>query len=103
MTDVFKIIENLKVNLMKKYGNVLLKEYSQDEVHMTYYAGDILERQGHKYVVSDGVTMYTEKAMQDAFVAGLRVGKRDAQGIADNIVEGRMAEAINRLMGIGYD
>jgi hypothetical protein len=94
--DVLKIIEDLKERLWEKYGNVLKNELSQDDIHMTYYAGDILEKNGYQYKVFDGETYYTENAMQAAFIAGLRVGRKDIDEVA-NVVNERLANAIAYL------
>jgi len=99
MVDVLKIIENLKANLWEKYGDVLKREWTQDDIHMTYYAGDILERHGYQYKVFDKETYYTERAMQAAFIAGLRVGRVEANRIAESIIENRIEGAIARLKG----
>lgn len=101
MSDVLKMIENLRQRLWDRYGDVLRKEYSQDEIHMTYYAGEILRRHGHEWFKSPGQegACYTEKAMHAAFMAGLRVGKRDAEEMAENIASERMVRAIRALEG----
>lgn len=102
MSDVLEIIRKLKDRLWSEYGNVLEKARSQDEVHMTYYVSDLLERRGHSWFKHDGIegACYTEKAMQDAFTAGLRIGKREAEEIANRIVEDRMDDAVRALQGL---
>jgi len=42
---------------------------------------------------------YTEKAMHAAFIAGLRIGKNEAHGIADRIVEDRMDRVRSAIDG----
>jgi len=103
MVDVLAMIQSLRDRLWAQHGDVLKKEYTQDEIHMTYYAGDILARKGYKWFKGEEGACYTEKAMHAAFIAGLRVGKREAQEIADRIVEDRMSRAAALLeTGIGY-
>lgn len=102
MSDVLEIIRKLKDRLWEEYGDVLERERSQDEVHMTYYVSDLLERRGHSWFKHDGIegACYTEKAMQDAFTAGLRIGKREAEEIAERAIEERMNDDICMLQGI---
>lgn len=100
--DVLKIIEDLKNRLWEKYGNVLKNELSQDDIHMTYYVGVLLEKNGYQYKVFDGETYYTENAMQAAFIAGLRVGRKDIDEVA-NVVNERLANAIAYLEGEMYE
>jgi hypothetical protein len=93
--DVLKMIDELRARLWKQYGNTLTQPCTQDEIHMTYYAGEVLRQNGHEWFSVDGRegACYTEKAMHAAFLAGLRVGKREAVDMADRIVEDRMARA----------
>lgn len=90
--DVLKMIDELRTRLWARYGNVLSAPYTQDEIHMTYYAGEVLRQNGHEWFLVEGRegACYTEKAMHAAFTAGLRVGKREAVDMADRIVEDRM-------------
>lgn len=99
MADVLEMIRSLKDRLWAEYGDALSREKSQDEVHMTYYIGDLLERRGHKWFSHEGSAAYTEKAMHDAFIAGLRIGKREADQIATRIVKERIADAHAALDG----
>lgn len=97
--DVLKIIADMKARLWREYGDVLSKPFSQDETHLTYYASDLLNRNGFTHSVFDGETYYTEKALQRAFVAGVRIGKKEADALATQIVNERMSQAISALNG----
>lgn len=99
MADVLKMINDLKTRLWDEFGDVLRKENTQEEVHLTYYLSDLLERNGMKHQVKDGETFYTEKATQQAFIAGRRIGLKEAQTIADRIIEDRIEDAITSLKG----
>jgi hypothetical protein len=101
MTDVLKIIRDLTDSLWAKYGDVLSREKSQEEVHMTYYAGELMRRRGHKWFRADGIegACYTEKAMQDAFTAGRRIGQAEAKGIAQREIDERLESAHAALRG----
>lgn len=99
MVDVLKIIRDMKERLWKEYGDVLARENTQNEKHMTYYLSDLLERHGHRYEVIDGKTVYSETAAQQAFIAGIRIGKREAERIAQEIVADRVGRAQAALAG----
>lgn len=83
--DVLETIRNLRKYLWEKYGNVLEKPLNQDEVHMTYYVGEVLRHNGYEHTIIDGACYYTEEAMQRAFVAGRRVGWKE-QGVRNNAI-----------------
>lgn len=97
--DLLKVIADLKDRLWKEHGNVLVQPFTQDEKHLTYYLGDLLERNGFKHETIEGRVFYTEKAAQQAFIAGLRLGAREADAIAETIVRDRIATAMAALGG----
>lgn len=99
MSDVLAMIDGLKKRLWDRYGDVLKAEMSQDEIHMTYYAGDLLERRGHRWMrdKTRKGAFYTEAAMQDAFTAGRRIGRKEAEEIAERMVEDRLYSAREAL------
>jgi hypothetical protein len=78
MSDILKIINDLTARLWAKYGDTLKKKYSQEEIHLTYYAGEVLRQNGYGYKTLHGQTYYTEKAMHAAFISGFRVGLKEA-------------------------
>lgn len=96
MINVLDVIARLKTELWDKYGNVLNKQYTQHEIHMTYYVSTLLERSGHE-ISSD--YKYTEKAVNAAFIAGLRIGDINSKERADAIVADRIENAISALKG----
>ena len=105
MPDVLKIIENLRNSLWSKYGDVLARVYTQEEIHLTYYSSDILKKHDHNHIfirggkiegdIGGNVTFYSEDAMHAAFIAGRRIGLQEG---ADNSKLGR-EELIDRLIG----
>ena len=99
--DVLKIIQNLKERLWADHGDVLARPFTQDETHLTYYLSDLLNRHDHKHKVCDGSTFYSETATQMAFVAGLRIGMREADAKAEAIVSQRISDAVSALHGGG--
>lgn len=78
MSDILKIIENLRNSLWARFGNPLSNyKKTQDDIHMTYYVGRLMEELGHKYVSPENIkgehedrVHYSENALHDAFLAG---------------------------------
>ena len=101
MSDVLKMIKDLADRQYQKYGDPLSRPYEQEEVHMTYYVSKLLEERGHVWFKSEGVegACYTEKAMQDAFTAGRRIGQKEAVEMAENMVRERVENAMDALHG----
>lgn len=99
--DVLAIVADLTDRLWTRYGDALAEPKTQDEVHMTYYAGEVLRRNGHQWFKAPGVegACYTERAMQDAFTAGRRIGRKEGLEAADDIVAERIAAAHAALAG----
>ena len=96
MAGILEVIAKLKDTLWHKYGNVLQKQYSQHEIHMTYYVSTLLDNTG---LGPDNDYRYTQQSVNAAFIAGLRVGEKNAKEIADIIVKDRIADAIGALEG----
>ena len=78
MSDVLKVINNLIARLWNQYGNSLEKKYNQEEIHLTYYCGEVLKKNGHEHKIFNGETYYTQKATHAAFISGFRVGFKEA-------------------------
>ena len=76
MSEVLKIIDNLRKLLMNEYGNVLEGEYTQSEIHDTYYVSDLLKQNGLGH---DENYLYTQKSVNAAFIAGRRVERRNQE------------------------
>jgi len=85
MTDILQTIKNLTDNLWARYGNPLASyKKTQNDVHMTYYVGRLMEEQGHEYVMPNRIkgehedcVYYSEKALHAAFLAGQLLDKAD--------------------------
>jgi hypothetical protein len=94
--DILQIIKNLRDNLWAKYGNPLANyKKTQDDVHMTYYVGKLMEEQGHEYIMPDRIkgenedrVYYSERALHDAFLAGRLLARADRKTLkAELIIE----------------
>lgn len=101
--DVMKAIDDLRAKLWAEYGDVLVTPRSQEEIHMTYYVSHLLEHRGHAWFKSPDVAgaCYTERAMQDAFTAGRRIGRKEGLAQVDDLVRDRIAAAHAALDGEG--
>ena len=89
------MIDNIRRNLFEKYGNPLATyKQTQDDVHMTYYVGRLMEELGHAYVMPDDIrcehidrVYYSEKAIHDAFLAGRLIERKDRAEMKKELIE----------------
>lgn len=85
MSDILTILNNLRDRLWKQFGNPLANyKKTQDDIHMTYYVGRLMEEQGHKWIQPSSIggyhedcAYYSERALHDAFLAGRLLAKAD--------------------------
>lgn len=98
MSDVLKMVNELRDRLFASYGNPLATyKKTQHDIHMTYYVGKLMEEQGHEWVsckMKDGETRahYSEGALHDAFLAGQLLAKQDARELRKRIIAEIKAE-----------
>ena len=93
--DILKVIDDLRNRLWAKYGNPLAKyKKTQDDVHMTYYVGRLMNELGHKHISPKAIkgdhedrAYYSESALHDAFLAGRLLSKADHAVMRKNILE----------------
>ena len=106
MSDVLKMVNELRDRLFASYGNPLATyKKTQHDIHMTYYVGKLMEERGHEWVsckMKNGETSahYSEQALHDAFLAGQLLSKQDARELRKNILEevkAEMREAIDNM------
>lgn len=94
MPDILKILDDLTNNIWAKFGNPLAKyKKTQDDIHMTYYVGKLMEEQGHKYIAPRQIkgehedrVYYSELALHDAFLAGQLLSKADNKEMRKAII-----------------
>ena len=92
--DILQIIKNLRDNLWAKYGNPLANYIkTQDDVHMTYYVGRLMEEQGHEYVMpaamegkTEDFVYYSARALHDAFLAGQLLARADRKTLKAELI-----------------
>lgn len=103
MSDVLKIIDNLTNNLWAKFGNPLAKyKKTQNDVHMTYYVGRLMDELGHKWIrpssikgEREDVAYFSERALHDAFLAGQLIARAENKEMRDAILSELKAEISN--------
>lgn len=104
-TDILEIIKNLENRLWAEYGDPLKdKKPTQSDVHMTYYVGKLMEERGHKWVSPSRISgekedraHYSEKALHEAFRAGMEISKANHAAIRKQIREEIKEEMISSL------
>lgn len=92
--DILEVIKNLENRLWSQYSNPLSNyKKSQEDVHMTYYVGRLMEELGHKWinpsknaVDSADCAYYSEKALHDAFLAGQLLARADNKKLRASII-----------------
>lgn len=100
MSDILKIINNLTNNLWVKFGNPLAKyKKTQDDIHMSYYVGKLMEEQGHKWIRPSQIkgehedrAYLSELALHDAFLAGQLLSKANHKEMRKAIISELRAE-----------
>ena len=105
MSDILEIIKNLTDRLWNQFGNPLSKyKKTQNDVHMTYYVGRLMEELGHKYVKPSMIkgdhedrVYYSEVALHDAFLAGQLLAKADNLKMRREILADVKQHMINSL------
>lgn len=94
MTDVLQMIHELKESLWKEYGDILRFTYSGYENRMTYYVSDLLEKNGMGH---DENYKWDQKAINAAFIAGMRVGAKDTKMSNKELYNDLIAELQDHL------
>lgn len=101
MSDVLKMVNELRDRLFASYGNPLATyNKTQHDIHMTYYVGKLMEEQGHEHITPFDRVYYSEKALHDAFLAGQLLAKQDTRELRKKIVaeiKAELHEAIDDL------
>ena len=109
MTDTLEVLKNLENRLFAKYGNPLANyKKTQDDVHNTYYVGRLMEELGHKFVMPERISgehedraYYSEKALQDAFLAGRLMSEASNKEMRNQIISelrGELHHAIDEMI-----
>lgn len=108
MSDILKICNEIETQMFNKYGDPIAKgRKSLDEserVRFTYYVSKLMEVRGHKWVRPAQISgehedraYYSEKALQEAFEAGMLIAKGDAAKMREQIKREVKAELMEQL------
>jgi hypothetical protein len=103
MTDILQTLKDLKdlrERLFTSYGNPLANyKKTQHDVHMTYYVDRLMEELGHKWIQPQSIrgeyedrAYFSEKALNDAFLAGQLLAKADNAEMRAAIISELRAE-----------
>lgn len=97
MSDVLKIVKDLEDQMFAKYGDPIAKvkgnrEHDSERIRLTYYVSRLMQERGHKWIRPAQITgeheeraYYSEKALFEAFEAGMLLAKGDAAKIREEI------------------
>jgi hypothetical protein len=102
MSDILTILNNLTERLWTEFGNPLANyKKTQNDVHMTYYVGRLMEELGHKWVRPANIrgehedrAYYSKRALHDAFLAGQLLAKADNVKMRAALVSELRAELV---------
>jgi hypothetical protein len=100
MSDILNMLNSLTERLWNQFGNPLAKyKKNQNDVHMTYYVGRLMEELGHKWIHPQSIrsehedrAYYSEAALHDAFLAGQLLAKADNAKMRAAIISELRAE-----------
>ena len=100
MSDILKILNDLRDNLWNRFGNPLAKyKQTQNDIHMSYYVGRLMEELGHKWISPSAIkgdhedrAYYSEKALHDAFLAGQLIARKNNLDMRKSIIAELRAE-----------
>jgi hypothetical protein len=111
MSDVLKMLNNLSDNLWKQFGDPIANNkeknnswYNSDRIRMTHYVSRLMEERGHKHISPSKISgekedrvYYSERALQEAFEAGLLLAKADNLEMRKAIISELKAEIIDAI------
>lgn len=108
MNDILKICKEIETQMFNQYGDPIANgRKSQDErerIHFTYYVSKLMEVRGHKWVRPAQISgehedraYYSEKALFEAFEAGMLIAKGDAAKMREQIKREVKAELMDQL------
>lgn len=97
MNDVLKMCKNIEDQMFAKYGDPISKvkgnrELDNERIRFTYYVSRLMQERGHKWIRPAQISgehenraYYSEKALQEAFEAGMLISKGDAAKMREQI------------------
>lgn len=112
MSDILEICKNIEDQMFAKYGDPISKvkgnrELDNERIRFTYYVSRLMQERGHKWISPSQISgehedraYYSEKALQEAFEAGMLLAKGDAAKMREQIrneIKNELMEQINCL------
>ena len=97
MSDILTICKNIEDQMFAKYGDPISKvkgnrELDNERIRFTYYVSRLMQERGHKWIRPAQISgeheeraYYSERALQEAFEAGMLIAKGDAAKIREQI------------------
>jgi len=97
MSDILKICQEIEDRMFATYGDPIAKvkgnrALDSDRIRFTYYLSRLMKERGHKWIRSAQISgehedsaYYSEKALQEAFEAGMLISKGDAAKMREEI------------------
>ena len=90
MNDVLKMCKDIEDQMFAKYGDPIAKvksnrDLDHERIRFTYYVSRLMQERGHEWVRPAQISgehenraYYSEKALQEAFEAGMLIARGDA-------------------------
>ena len=97
MNDILTICKNIEEQMFAEYGDPISKvknnrELDTERIRFTYYVGKLMEERGHKWIRPGQISgdhldcaYYSEKALQEAFEAGMLIAKANVAKMREQI------------------
>lgn len=97
MSNVLEICKNIENEMFAKYGDPIAKvkgnrDLDSERIRFTYYVSRLMQERGHKWIRPAQISgeheeraYYSEKALQEAFEAGMLLAKADAAKMREQI------------------
>ena len=94
--DILQICKEIETQMFAKYGDPIAKvkgrELDSERIRFTYYVSRLMKERGHKWIRPAQISgeheecaYYSEKALQEAFEAGMLIAKGDAAKMREQI------------------
>lgn len=97
MNDILTICKNIEDQMFNQYGDPIAKvkgnrALDHERIRFTYYVSRLMQERGHEWVRPSQISgehedcaYYSEKALQEAFEAGMLIAKGDAAKMREQI------------------
>lgn len=107
MSDVLKMFKDIEDQMFAKYGDPIAmvkgnRGLDHERIRFTYYVSRLMQVRGHEWVRPEQIrgehedlAYYSERALQEAFEAGMLIAKGDAAKMREQI----RCELKQELMG----